>query len=191
MVNQLGKFSPNIAELSKPLQDLLSNKNTWTWGTSKTDAFNKIKAELTFTLILAWYNPTSETKVIADASAYGLGAVLLQKVENNWKPVAYASRLMTETETRYAQIEKEALASTQACEHFTYYILGKKIHHKPLVRLLGNKQLDRLLPRILRFRLRLMRFDYTISHVPVKSLFTADTLSRSPQDHTFKDQNVA
>ena len=112
MVNQLGKFSPNIAEVSKPLQDLLSNKNTWTWGTSKTDAFNKIKAELTFTSILAWYNPTSETKVIADASAYGLGAVLLQKVENNWKPVAYASRLMTETETRHAQIEKEALAST-------------------------------------------------------------------------------
>ena len=36
-----------------------------------------------------------------------------------------------------------------------------------------------------------MRFDYTISHVPGKSLFTADTLSRSPLDYTFKDQNVA
>ena len=125
---------------------MLSNKNTWTWGTSQTDSFNKIKAELTSTPILAWYNPTSETKVIADASAYGLGAVLLQKVENNWKPVAYASRSMTETETRYAQIEKEALASTWACEHFTDYILGKKIHietdYKPLVPPLGDKQLD-------------------------------------------------
>ena len=75
--------------------------------------------------------------MIADTSAYGLGAVLLQKVENNWKPVAYALRSMTETETRYAQIEKEALASTWACEHLTDYILEKKIHiktdHKPLV----------------------------------------------------------
>ena len=149
MVNQLGKFSPNIA---KPLRELLSSKNTW--GTSQTDSFNKIQAELTSTPILAWYNPTLETKVIADASAYWLGAVLLRKVENNWKPVAYASRLMTETETRYAQIEKEALASTRACEYFTDYILGKRIHiktdHKLLVPLLDDKQLDRLPPRTLR-----------------------------------------
>ena len=102
---------------------------------------------------------------------------------------------MTETETRYAQIEKEALASTWTCEHFTDYILGEKIHietdPKPLVPLLDDKQLDKLPPRILRFGLRLMRFDYTISHIPGKSLFTADTLSRSPQDHTFQVQNVA
>ena len=86
--------------------------------------------------------------------------------------MAYASRSMTETETdtRYAQIEKETLASTYACKHFTDYILGEKIHiktdHKPLVPLLGDKQLDRLPPRIYGFRLCLMRFDFTISHVP-------------------------
>ena len=34
---------------------------------------------------------------------------------------------MTEAETRYAQIKKEALAITWACEHFTNYILGKQI----------------------------------------------------------------
>ena len=52
--------------------------------------------------MLAWYNPTGETKLAADASAYGLGAVLLQKHEDMWKPDAYASRSMTEAETRYA-----------------------------------------------------------------------------------------
>ena len=31
MVNQYGKFSPNIAELSKPLQELLSAKKAWLW----------------------------------------------------------------------------------------------------------------------------------------------------------------
>ena len=51
--------------------------------------------------------------------------------------------------------------------------------HKPLIPLLGTKHLDSLPPRVLRFRLRLARFDYSIQHVPGKLLYTADTLSRS------------
>lgn len=50
--------------------------------------------------------------VSADASAYGLGAVFLQRKNGEWKPVAEASTFLTETETRYAQIEEEALATT-------------------------------------------------------------------------------
>lgn len=103
-----------------------------------------------------------------DASSYGLGAVLLQEVNSSWKPVAYASWLTTETERRYAQKEKEALAITWACEKFADYILGKKFtietDHKPLVPLLGTKHLDGLPPRVLRFQLRLARFD-AISHL--------------------------
>ena len=195
MVNQLGKFSPNIAELTKPLRDLLSVKNNWVWGSSQTDAFNKVKDELTSPPVLAWYNPAAETKITADASAYGLGAVLLQKQNNEWKPIAYASRSMTEAETRYAQIEKEALATTWACERFSNYILGKQVlletDHKPLVPLFNTKHLDDLPPRILRFRLHLMQFDYTISHVPGKLLYTADTLSRSPQEYLARDEYLA
>ena len=101
-----------------------------------------------------------------------------------WKPVAYASHSMSETERRYAQIEKEALATTWACEEFSKYILGKNItietDHKPLVPLLGSKNLDSLPPRVLRFRLRLARFDYSIQHIPGKHLYTADALSRAP-----------
>ena len=73
-----------------------------------------------------------------------------------------------------------------ACEKFSDYIIGRPIHletdHKPLVPLLSKTYLDRLPPRIVRFRLRLMRFNYTISHVPGKMLYTADTLSRAPVD---------
>ena len=65
---------------------------------------------------------------MADASSFGLGAVLLQKKTEVWRPVIYASRAMTETKGRYAQIEKEALASTWACERFAEYILGIKFH---------------------------------------------------------------
>ena len=52
--------------------------------------------------------------------------------------------------------------------------------HKPLIPLLGKANLDSLPPRILRFRIRLSRFDYSISHVPGKFLYTADALSRAP-----------
>jgi len=52
----------------------------------------------------------AETKISADASAHGLGAVLLQQQNNTWHPVAFASRSLSEMECRYAQIEKEALA---------------------------------------------------------------------------------
>jgi len=101
---------------------------------------------------------------------------------------------MTETERRYAQIEKEALAITWACDKFADYILGKNFtietDHKPLVPLLGMKHLDGLPPRVLRFRLRLTRFDYRIEHVPGKHLYTADTLSRSPRSSTENDTDL-
>ena len=91
---------------------------------------------------------------------------------------------MSETERHYAQIEKEALASTWACEKFSDYLLGLRFKiesdHKPLVPLLNTKCLNGLPPRILRFRLRLARFDYTVHHVPGKLLYIADTLSRAP-----------
>ena len=118
MANQLGKFSPNLAELSQPLRELLSTKRVWSWGPPQEKSFTDIKQELTRPAVLCLYNPEAPLKVSADASSYGLGAVLLQQSESAWRPVAYASRAMSETETRYAQIEKEALATTWACERF-------------------------------------------------------------------------
>ena len=57
---------------------------------------------------------------------------------------------------------------------FAEYILGMTFHvetdHKLLVSLLGYKHLGELSPRIQRMRMRLMRFSYTISHVPEKDL---------------------
>ena len=98
---------------------------------------------------------------------------------------------MNETKMRQAQIEKEALATTWTCECFSDYILGKTIaietDHKPIVPLLSTKHLDNILPRVLCFRLRLMRFNYSIIHVPGKLLYTADALSRVPQTHSEED----
>jgi hypothetical protein len=161
MINQIGKFSQNLADFTQPLRQLLSKTSAWYWGPHQEQAFAGIKRELSQPTVLALYNPQSHTKVCADASSYGVGAVLMQESDSTWKPVAFASRTMTETEKRYTQI---ALAVTWACEKFSTYILGMKFlietDHKPLVPLLGTKHLDSLPPRVLRFRLRLARFEH-------------------------------
>jgi len=184
MVNQLAKFIPNCADIIRPLTELLSTKQAWQWGTSQDEAFSKIKQLLTNPRVLTLYDTSAATKISADASSYGVGAVLLQHSNQQWKPVAYASRKLSDTEKRYAQIEKEALALTWACEKFSPYIMGKTIDietdHKPLVPLMSSKDLDAMPPRILRFRLRMMRYSFNICHVPGKLLYIADTLSRAP-----------
>ncbi len=148
MANQLGKFSPHLADLSKPLRELLSTRAAWVWDQSQDIAFQQVKEELTKPVVLALYDPSAEMKVCTDASAYGLGAVLMQKYGSQWKAVAYASRSLSPTESRYSQIEKEALGLVWACEKFSNYIIGAHIQletdHKPLIPLLGKANLDSL-----------------------------------------------
>ena len=98
--------------------------------------------------------------------------------------MVFISHALSVTERRYAQIEKEALATTWACERLTDYLNGKWFHvetdHKPLVPILGSKNLEEMSPRIQQLHMCLLRFDFTVSHVPGKSLITADALSRAP-----------
>lgn len=185
MVNFVGKFSPRLPDLTKPIRDLLKTENSWTWGPPQQKAFRETKKELGSETVLAQYSPSRETMVSADASSYGLGGVLTQKQpDGEWRPVVFISRSLTKAESRYAQIEKEALALTWACERLRGYLSGLdftiRTDHKPLLTLLKSRALDDLPPRIIRFRLRLLRFNFNIIHVPGKNLITADALSRAP-----------
>lgn len=185
MVNQLAKFIPHLTDHNEPLRQLLRKDRQWTWGASQQEAFSLIKGKLSSTETLVHYDPGHPTIVAADACSHGLGAVLLQEDEGGVRrPVSYASRSLTETESRYAVIEKEALAATWACTKFSDYVLGLNFtletDHKPLVPLLSTKDLSEMPPRILRFRLRLMRFSPTVVYVKGTDQITADALSRAP-----------
>ena len=143
LANHLMKFCPNLAEKKKPLRDLLKKESAWVWGLAQQEAFQQLKADMASKQVLALYDLEKETTVSSDASSFGLGAVLMQKQPSGeMRPVAYASRSMTETERRYAQIEKEALAITWALEQWAEFLIAM---------------------RFLNLRMRIMRFDFAIA----------------------------
>ena len=58
MVNQMGRFAPNLTSLTSPLRELLRKDVMWTWETALQNALESIKKELYTTPTLAWYDAT-------------------------------------------------------------------------------------------------------------------------------------
>ncbi|BES89626.1 Hypothetical Protein NTJ_02434 [Nesidiocoris tenuis] len=185
LVAQHSKFLPNYSEISKPLRDLLIKDNDWTWDHAQKVSFEKLKQIVTKTPVLAFFDPNLDTRVTSDACNHGIGGLIEQRqTDGVWRPVSFCSRSLSDTEKRYAVLEKEALAATWVSERFEDYLTGIKykmiVDHKPLVSLLGEKDLDKLTTRVQRFRMRLMRFNFQVEYQPGKILASADALSRYP-----------
>ena len=88
-VNQMNKFAPNLADVTKQIRDLLVKGNQWVWAEPQQRTFNQVKQMLSTSPILALFDPQLDTVVSADTSSFGLRAVLLQRQpEDQMKPVA-------------------------------------------------------------------------------------------------------
>ena len=131
---------------------------------------------------LAYFRGDCKTRIVADAGPDGLGAVLLQFQEGEWKAVSYASHNLTEVEGRYDQTEKEALALVWACERFNLYVYGRdfglETDHKPLECIFRSR--SKPSARIERWVLRLQCHNYRVVYRPGKTNL-ADALSRLNQ----------
>ena len=111
LANYYNVFVPNIHKLRAPLNELLKKDQKWIWTQECQEAFQEIKNVLTSDLFLTHYDPKKEIVVASDASAYGIGACILHKMEDGkMKPIAHASRTLLPAEKNYSQIEKEALS---------------------------------------------------------------------------------
>ena len=138
MAQQVGKFSPKLAQASSPLRDLLSTKNDWLWTKTHTDAFNEVKRVLSSPQTLKLYDVQKTTKIRVDASKLnGISVILYQQHQDNWLPVTCASRYLTTEEKNYYPIELEMQAVTWGCEKMNMYLQGLphftiQTDHKPL-----------------------------------------------------------
>ena len=132
MINFLASHNPNMSIITAPLRDFLKTDVHFQWDLQHEAALTKIKEVLSSAPVLNYFNPSQTNTIQADASQHGVGACLLQQ----GKPVAYASRSLSPSESNYAQIEKELLAIVFACEKFHQFIYGftTKVQsdHKPL-----------------------------------------------------------
>ena len=171
LVNFSAKFIPNLASVSEPLPQLTRRGVTFKWGEKQQESFQNLGRFHVY-----FYDKNAKTKVITDASPVGLGAVLVQEQNGNWRPVYYASRSLTAVERRYSEIEREALALVWACERFHVYLHGKHFEletdHKPLEVIYSSKSQPSA--RIERWVLRLQ---------PYHSVCCREC---SPQSHTYR-----
>ena len=120
-VNHLAKFLPKLSEVMEPICHLTQKDTPWNWSSEQDQAFSNVQRLVTEVPVLRYYNPSLDLTIQCDASQSGLGAAILQ----NGKPIEYASRSLTNTGTRYAQIEKEMLAIVFSLKCFNQCTFGR------------------------------------------------------------------
>ena len=191
LVNYYGKFIPNLASRLHPLNALLSARQKWNWSKECTRAFEDVKEQIVSAGVLTHYNPKLPITLAADASAYGVGAVISHVLpDGSEHPIAFASRTLTTSERNYAQIEKEALSLIFGIKKFHRFLYGRKFllitDHKPLVAILGPKKGIPSLAaaRLQRWAVILSAYNYDIKYKSTDDHGNADGLSRLPLPQT-------
>ena len=185
MVNYMGTFIPNLSHDTEPPWAMLKKDNIFHWEEQQTWSFQQVKtliAKANSTL-LRYYDSNLPLTVQADTSLRGLGACLIQKHKGEDQPIAFASKSLTDVETRYANIERELLAIVFACQCFSTYLLRRssvaESDHKPL-EMIAMKNLANAPPHLQRMLLELHRYDVTIKYQPGKEMQLADAPSCYP-----------
>ena len=120
-VQFLSRYLPGLSKVDAPLRELEKSDVLFHWDRPQRESFKKIKQLVSQAPVLQYYDVNKPVTIQCDASGKGLGAVLLQ--DN--KPVCYASRALTDIETRYAPIETEMLTVVFACRKFHQYTLSR------------------------------------------------------------------
>ena len=181
------RYIPNYSLKARALYELTKHdvKIPFEWSEEKVKAFETLKTALTNEPLLLYPHFDREFTVVTDASNYGIGCVLLQKDSNErLRPVAYAGKIFTDAQKRYATLDKELCAIIFALQHWRVYLIGKHFtlytDHAPLTYVLNPR--SKLTTRQIRWASEMREFDFTCKHIKGKENIPADALSRLSYD---------
>ncbi|XP_053967933.1 uncharacterized protein K02A2.6-like [Anastrepha ludens] len=196
-VNYYGKFIAEMSNVRAPLDKLLHKNEKFNWNADCQKAFQQFKRILNSDSMLTHYNPNLPLKVAADASNRGIGAFICHVFpDGSEKVIQHASKVLTDAEQKYSQIEKEALALVFALKKFHRFIFGRKFtlctDHKPLIAIFGkNKGIPTYAAnRLQRWALILMMYDFNIQYIKTTEFGCVDMLSRLIANHTKQDEDM-
>ena len=200
----LSKFINNLFMKTDRMRRLLKKETIWEWTSEVNEDFKNLKKEITESPCLAHFDPKKENYATTDACNTGLGATLWQKEGEIFRPIAFASRFLTDCERKYAINELELLGALWGLEYFWYYVYGKRVilltDHQALQPLLKrNRAHKQYSARLTRWLDRLSHFDVKVQYTAGKNIPLTDYLSRHPivntgenaTENNFSGQNEA
>ena len=141
MLNFYRRFISNAASTQPPLHDILSGPrvkgtHTITWTDELCTAFKACKESLAQAALLAHTSPTAPLALVTDASIITMGAVLQQRVQDNWQPLTF-SRKLSPAQQKYSTYGRELLAIYETVRYFRHMIEARHFtiytDHKPLI----------------------------------------------------------
>lgn len=191
MTNYFRRFVPNFAQLAAPLNELRRKGAHFVWGEAQEAAFCALKTAIANPPVLGVPDFARRFVVQTDASNSGISAVLLQETEEGRQPLAYASRRLTGTETKYSVYECEALAVLFALEKFRFFL-----EHREFDLETDNQALSWVLARprktgrIARWAVRISAFKFSVRHIRGSENALADALSRMYEEPDQGEQDT-
>jgi len=181
-INFYRRFIEGFAKIARPLNDLTKKTVSWTWGEKQQVAFDLLKQRVTSAPILIQPDVRKPFRIETDASDYAVGAVLSQLCEDEkWRPVAFISKSLSDTERNYPIHDKELLSVIRALEEWRHLLEGATHtvdvynDHRNLTYFMQAQNLNR---RQARWSLYLSRFNFVMHHRAGRSSGKPDALSR-------------
>jgi transposase InsO family protein len=187
LANQLGHFIPDLAQSTTEMRKLLRKDIAFQWLEVHEKEFQRVKNVLTSPVVVKPFDPSLQTDLLTDASClHGLGFALTQQDEQGrMRLISCGSCSITETQGRYAPVELECLAIVWAIQKCSFWLKGLQTFrivtdHNPLLGIFSKPLADIENPRLLRMRLKVASYTFTISWQEGKKHLIADALSRAP-----------